>query len=663
MRISAGVRGVLFVSAIALQSAAQPPRPVPQQHNVIIFVADGLRRDSVNQTDTPNLWRVRNAGVDFPNSHSVYPTFTTANASVIATGHGLGDTGDYSNTLYPGVWLTRPEMPAASGSVVPFLEADDVLANMNHLFGGNYLGQVTLLTAALQKGFNVAAIGKVGPTAIQLINTVGWDEVGKLSAGGAIVVDDSTGTDTSFPLPSELVEAMAKAGLPLQAPSRSNGFDSNSQWNNGFSGDATTPGTLAPDSVQQQWLADVATKAVLPEFAAAGKPFVLSFWSRDPDATQHNEGDSLQQLSPGINGESVRAALQNADRSLGRLLGWLDANPAIKAKTDVIITSDHGFATISRREIAADGTQTSEPSAALEFELNGREAPEPKGTLPNGFLAVDLAVRMHMRMYDPAVRTSSGPSVYAELQVGGERSQHPSTGSAFLGETVTALNGSDARVIVAANGGSDLLYVPSGDIGLVHNLVDVLTRLDYVGGVFVDDAFCSTPANCAGALRLSEIGLQGDSTVPRPAIVVNFKEFYRATNSLLSGVQIADTNLQEGQGNHGGLGRDQTLNNMAAIGPDFQPGVDALPTGNIDIAPTVAHILGLALPSRGKNTGRVLTEVFQGGSKAPVPAGKVLRSPAAANGLSTLVEYQEYGEVRYLDRGCLAGAEVKRCSP
>src|SRR5579871_3176374 len=244
MRISAGVRGVLFVSAIALQSAAQPPRPVPQQHNVIIFVADGLRRDSVNQTDTPNLWRVRNAWVDFPNSHSVYPTFTTANASVIATGHGLGDTGDYSNTLYPGVWLTRPEMPAASGSVVPFLEADDVLANMNHLFGGNYLGQVTLLTAALQKGFNVAAIGKVGPTAIQLINTVGWDEVGKLSAGGAIVVDDSTGTDTSFPLPSELVEAMAKAGLPLQAPSRSNGFDSNSQWNNGFSGDATTPGTL-----------------------------------------------------------------------------------------------------------------------------------------------------------------------------------------------------------------------------------------------------------------------------------------------------------------------------------------------------------------------------------------------------------------------------------
>src|SRR5258707_6881048 len=68
--------------------------------NVIIFVADGLRNGSVNQTDAPTLYALRQLGVDFPNSHALFPTFTTPNASAIATGHYLGDTGDFSNTLY-----------------------------------------------------------------------------------------------------------------------------------------------------------------------------------------------------------------------------------------------------------------------------------------------------------------------------------------------------------------------------------------------------------------------------------------------------------------------------------------------------------------------------------------------------------------------------------
>ena len=36
-------------------------------------------------------------GVDFRNSHSLYPTVTTPNASAIATGHYIGDTGDFGN--------------------------------------------------------------------------------------------------------------------------------------------------------------------------------------------------------------------------------------------------------------------------------------------------------------------------------------------------------------------------------------------------------------------------------------------------------------------------------------------------------------------------------------------------------------------------------------
>jgi hypothetical protein len=45
----------------------------------------------------PAMAAVREVGVNFKNPHSVFPTFTTANASAMATGHQLGDTGNYSN--------------------------------------------------------------------------------------------------------------------------------------------------------------------------------------------------------------------------------------------------------------------------------------------------------------------------------------------------------------------------------------------------------------------------------------------------------------------------------------------------------------------------------------------------------------------------------------
>ena len=91
-------------------------------HNVILVVIDGLRGKIVTPQTAPELVRLRDAGTYFPNSHSVFPTFTTANASSLATGHQLGDTGDFSNTI----WTAAP-IASAAGSVTPFLENDAVL--------------------------------------------------------------------------------------------------------------------------------------------------------------------------------------------------------------------------------------------------------------------------------------------------------------------------------------------------------------------------------------------------------------------------------------------------------------------------------------------------------------------------------------------------------
>ena len=85
----------------SVKTPAKPAKPAPRAvHNVVIFVADGLRYSSVTPDIAPTLAGVRARGVDFTNSHAVYPTVTTANASAIASGHYLGDTGDYDPFVF-----------------------------------------------------------------------------------------------------------------------------------------------------------------------------------------------------------------------------------------------------------------------------------------------------------------------------------------------------------------------------------------------------------------------------------------------------------------------------------------------------------------------------------------------------------------------------------
>src|SRR4029077_16696274 len=98
--------------------------------NIVIFVSDGLRAGSVNAIDAPTMFWIRNHGVNFVNSHSLFPTFTTANASAIAPGHYLGDTGDYSNQIYIGhpVFLDG-NFGQPPGSYAPYIENNRVLGD------------------------------------------------------------------------------------------------------------------------------------------------------------------------------------------------------------------------------------------------------------------------------------------------------------------------------------------------------------------------------------------------------------------------------------------------------------------------------------------------------------------------------------------------------
>src|SRR3974390_2762619 len=350
--------GVLGSPAVAQTQAGLP-------HNVVLFISDGLRARMVDDQTAPTMAAIARDGVSLRNGHALFPTFTTANASAMATGHLLGDTGDFSNTIYAGF-----EVPGAGNSLTPFLENDAILGDIDDHFSGNYLNEATILKLARDKGYSTASIGKVGPALI----FDPTERTGNLT----ILVDDSTGTPKGIPLSAEVTDRLKAAELPLATPGRGD---------NAKAGNLTTPGTHSANTVQQDYFAAVATRAVLPLFKERDKPFILVFWSRDPDGSQHNQGDSLNAVVPGINGPTSLAAIRNADDDLSRIrsalgeLGLLDT-------TDIIVTADHGFSTISKESQTSPSTKTKFSDAL-------------PGHLPPGFLSLDLANALSMPLIDP----------------------------------------------------------------------------------------------------------------------------------------------------------------------------------------------------------------------------------------------------------------------
>ena len=280
---------------------------------------------------------------------------------------------------------------------------------------------------ARAKGYSTAAIGKLGPTLI-------FDHTDKPGADGlhSIVIDDATGGKNGVPLSDEMKAALTKANLPLATPSRGD---------NGKAGDAKTPGTTVANTAQQAYFADVAAKVVLPMFKARSKPFVLVFWSRDPDGSQHNTGDSLNTVTPGINGPTSLAGIRNADNNLAQLRKALD-DLGLAATTNIMIAADHGFSTISKQ------SKTS-PSAKITYDDT------PKDFLPMGFLAIDLAKALELPLFDPNNKNAQVAD-----------NAHPKAGNGLLGpgSRKTRTGGGHQRRI-----GPDLSAEPGPQAGATHD--------------------------------------------------------------------------------------------------------------------------------------------------------------------------------------------------
>jgi len=113
-----------------------------------------------------------------------------------------------------------------------------------------------------------------------------------------------------------------------------------------------------------------------------------------------------------------------------------------------------------------------------------------------------------------------------------------------------------------------------------------------------------------------------------PDVVMAFRWNDSKNQFGVPGMIDADWQRQAGQGTHATLSRFDMHNALIVAGPDFRRGgVDDLPTGNVDLAPTILQIRRINPPQR--LDGRLLSEAMAApASLREAAAGRVNSNPA-----------------------------------
>ena len=604
------------LAACAPRASTPPAQPAPPaERSVVILVWDGLRPDAITLADTPNLVKLRDGGSEFTDNHSTYPTFTMMNAASFATGAFPDATGFFGNV----VWQPDATGHDSAGKPVDFRQPvfSEDYAVLDALKGGGkqLLLVDTLFDAAHAAGLPTAAIGKSGAAYLQDM------------ARGGLIIDEKAVLPLAlanelvaagFALPATAPNAFAPGELVI-APGAENpvAFAPVQKLNDGVSTDPTDAHG-SPFKPALAYMVRVYLEFVLPR----KQPRLTVLWLRDPDSTQHTYG---------IGSRNWHGALRANDELLGQLRGKLAALGKAET-TDVIVVSDHGHSNVS-------APQELFPLHAIANGAVG--GVDPAGHSVSGMVRLaDLLQRAGFTVFDglgctfipvaTGLRGAERTPVYADHTddtgaVCGKEGQHFQVPPHKVPAQLPA-----GALVIAVNGGSDYIYVPDHDPATLRRTVEFLQRRAEVGAIFIDDRYGALP----GTLPLSAIHAR-NAAHKNPDIILSYDFDDGATVNGARGTEMAGVLQGNGyRGMHGSFSPRDIHNTLIAAGPDFRAGYkDALPSGNVDVAPTVARVLGLALPHA---QGRPLLEAMVNGASADdfQVAPQVQRPAQPATGLS-----------------------------
>ncbi len=563
---------------------------------IILFVWDGLRPDSITQQTTPNLYQLSQEGAYFSDNHSSYPTFTMMNAASFATGDFAGKTGFYGNSL----WNNRAKGDNSSGNPVDFqqpvfTEDYKILADLNR---EEPLTEVyTLFRQAHEKNISTATVGKSGPAYFQDYYNQGiiFDEKHVFPQSFAEYLKS-----IHYPLPANTVESYS--GFTLD---KNNGnptaFGPVMTLKDRVTADPVA-GVDSPYNKNNTYLMQSYLTQIVPKY----HPTLSVVWLRNPDTTEHNYG---------VGSTAYYSALLNQDQLLGKLITQLKSTGQWN-NTDLIIVSDHAHSNVSGDLTEFPLRNIKEGKVTTIDNIHGYAVSgdmRPADLLSRaGFKAYDgLGCQ-----YDPVLSgiKADGSVVYPtlydkdgkicgkqvkDIDVVGHREEFLSSKYNTPSYIVPKALPKDA-IIVANNGGSTYFYVPGHGKKLIEKLVRFCQSRQEFGAMFVDERYGNIP----GTLSLKLVKLQNDQQ-RNPDLIVASN--YNA-EARIQGFAGTEFNSGMNRGMHGSFSPVDVHNTLIAYGPDFkQHFVDSLPSGNVDVAPTIAYLLGLTLPN---TDGRVLSEAL-----------------------------------------------------
>lgn len=255
----------------------------------LVIVVDGLRPDSINGNETPNLAALRRRGVWFANAHASVPPVTLLNGAVLATGRHPASTGIVGNRMF---------VPSVDAAAAIQLTDANGLVRVADATGGIVLGP-SLADHLDKHGKRLAVVGSgsagttlcASPGAHTGVGvTISCDDP---SLAGPLAVPDDVGD-----------EVLARFGPP---PSKRG---------------------VGDRMASVRYAIQVMSEYVLP----AIDPDVAILWLTEPDFTQH----AFHVGSP-----ASSAVLRHVDAGIGALVESLDRTGRLDG-TNVIVISDHG---------------------------------------------------------------------------------------------------------------------------------------------------------------------------------------------------------------------------------------------------------------------------------------------------------------------------------
>jgi arylsulfatase A-like enzyme len=198
------------------------------------------------------------------------------------------------------------------------------------------------------------------------------------------------------------------------------------------------------------------------------------------------------------------------------------------------------------------------------------------------------------------------------------------------------------QIMVVGNGGTILFYVIEHDRDVAGRLVEWLQHSDFAGVIFARENF-------EGTFSLETVRA---NTSYAPDVMVALRWNPKPNRFHVAGQIVTDSARGPGEGSHASLSEYDVHNTLVAAGPDFQRHVTTtLPSANVDIAPTVLHVLGIETPH--KFDGRVLLEAMEEKAGRTEALSKTIQATRKFSS----GEWQQHlrislvGETVYIDEG------------